>query len=506
MPTIGGVPYFTSGYGTQYPLRVVLYSKAKATDISPLIKSVTISGDIKQAGRRCEIVFHNTANGKHRLVGIGVGMEVRVYYTNDEIFRGILFRDSIEHDGEHSLTCYDYNYYLTQNTDSLTFTKVTASQIVRFICRKYDIPMGGIADTKYVFPRLIFRNKTLYEIIITALTETEKKTGKKYGLFSIAGKLYLREFKSQVTRLVIENKRNLLSARYEESIEETRTQVRVTGGSENNPVSVTVSNKAAIDKYGLMQHYEHYDDVKDKAKLTELANKLLADLSDVSKTIEIEALGLWSVQAGTAVYVREEMTAIQGGFYVIEDSHTVDANGQHTMSLRLSPTLDLERIDYEEPPKEEEERQETKDRGDHKGQIPTVTSGMFMRPCVGRITSGFGKRGSDFHYGVDIAASGLVPIVAAADGVVSRSYYSSTYGEVIMIRHSIGGKTYETVYAHLRRGSRKYQAGQRVKKGAVIGYMGSTGRSTGQHLHFEIHVGTWNVRKSNAVDPLKFID
>jgi murein DD-endopeptidase MepM/ murein hydrolase activator NlpD len=457
-------------YGAQQPIKVMLYTNTKATDISPLIKSVTISGDIKQAGRRCEIAFNNTLNGKTRAVIASVGMEVRVYYGNSEIFRGILFNNSIDHSGDHSITCYDYNYYLTKNTDSLTFTNVTASQIVRYICQKYGIAAGVIEDTKYVFPRLIFRNKTLYEIIITALTETEKKTGKKYGLFSIAGKLYLREFKSQVTKLIIENGRNLLTARYEESIEDTRTQVRVTGGSEDNPVSVTVSNKTAVDQFGIMQHYEHHDDIKDKAKLTELANKLLNDLSKTSKTIEVEALGLWSVQSGTAVYVREEMTGVQGGFYVIEDTHTVDENGNHTMSLRLSATLDLNRIDYEEPPKEE-----VSDSEGGKVEIPPITSGMFMRPCVGTITSGFGKRGKEFHYGIDISAKGRVPIVAAADGVVTRSYYSSSYGEVIMIRHTIGGKTYETVYAHMRRGSRKYKTGQHVKKGAIIGYMGQTG-------------------------------
>jgi murein DD-endopeptidase MepM/ murein hydrolase activator NlpD len=496
----------SSYYGARQPLKVVLYTNAKATDISPLIKSVTISGDIKQAGRRCEITFNNTVNGKTRAVVATVGMEVRVYYGNSEIFRGILFNNLIDHNGNHSLTCYDYNYYLTKNTDSLTFTKVTASQIVRFICRKYGIAAGVIEDTKYVFPRLIFRNKTLYEIIITALTETEKKTGKKYGLFSIAGKLYLREFKSQVTKLIIENGRNLLTARYEESIEDTRTQVRVTGGSEDNPVSVVVRNKTAVDQFGVMQHYEHYDDVKDKAKLTALANKLLNDLSKTSKTIEVEALGIWSVQSGTAVYVREEMTGVKGGFYVIEDSHTVEANGNHTMSLRLSATLDLERIDYEEPPKEETSESSGSKSGTSRDETPTVTSGGFMRPCIGTITSKFGKRWGRFHYGIDIAAPGRVPIVAAADGVVSRSYYSSTYGEVIMIRHNIGGKIYETVYAHMRKGSRKYKAGQHVKKGAIIGYMGNTGRSTGQHLHFEIHVGGWNTRKSNAVDPLQFID
>jgi murein DD-endopeptidase MepM/ murein hydrolase activator NlpD len=496
--------YITSSYGPRHRLKVVLYTKTKATDISTLVKNVTISGDIKQAGRRCEITFNNTVNGKTRAVVATVGMGIRVYYNSSEVFRGVLFNSSIDHEGNHSLTCYDYNYYLTKNADSLTFTKVTASQIVRFICKKYGIATGVIEDTKYVFPRLIFRNKTLYEIIITALTETEKKTGRKYGLFSISGKLYLREFKSQVTKLIIENGHNILSARYEESIEDTRTQVRVTGGSEDNPVSVVVRNKTAVDQFGIMQHYEHYDDVKDRAKLTALANKLLNDLSKTNKTIEVEALGIWSVQSGTAVYVREEMTGVKGGFYVIEDSHTVDANGKHTMSLRLSATLDLERIDYEEPPKESESSGSR--GGTSRGNVPAVTSGGFMRPCIGTITSKFGKRWGKFHYGVDIAAKGLVPIVAAADGVVTRSYYSSTYGEVIMIRHNIGGKIYETVYAHMRKGSRKYQAGQYVKKGAVIGYMGSTGRSTGQHLHFEIHVGGWNTRKSNAVDPLQFIN
>ena len=98
-----------------------------------------------------------------------------------------------------------------------------------------------------------------------------------------------------------------------------------------------------------------------------------------------------------------------------------------------------------------------------------------------------------------------MPIKASAAGTVSRSYYSSSYGEVVFIKHNINGVQYETVYAHMRSESRTVSEGQTVKQGAIIGYMGSTGDSTGQHLHFELHKGSWNVSKSDAVNPLPYL-
>ena len=130
------------------------------------------------------------------------------------------------------------------------------------------------------------------------------------------------------------------------------------------------------------------------------------------------------------------------------------------------------------------------------------SSGSFMKPSAGYYSSGYGGRWGKNHNGIDIAASGNVPIVAAADGVVSRSYFSSSYGNAIFITHYINGKQYTTVYAHLS--SRMASNGQTVKKGQQIGMMGNTGNSFGQHLHFELHEGPWNISKSNAVDPRKY--
>ena len=128
----------------------------------------------------------------------------------------------------------------------------------------------------------------------------------------------------------------------------------------------------------------------------------------------------------------------------------------------------------------------------------------FIYPTVKRVTSTF--RGSrKNHNGVDFAKSGYHEIKSVADGVVSRSYTSSSYGECIMIVHTIGNVVWESVYAHMRKGSRKVKEGQKVKQGQVIGVMGNTGDSTGQHLHFELHKGRWNIKKSNAVDPLQYL-
>ncbi|MBQ0139312.1 MAG: peptidoglycan DD-metalloendopeptidase family protein [Kurthia sp.] len=138
---------------------------------------------------------------------------------------------------------------------------------------------------------------------------------------------------------------------------------------------------------------------------------------------------------------------------------------------------------------------------------PPVTAGTWMTPTTGRLTSGYAGRnigaGNEYHYGIDIANSAGTPIVAAADGVVFRASPLSTYGNVVMITHNIEGKTFTTVYAHMSRFATS--SGKSVKKGEVIGYIGSTGRSTGPHLHFEIHVGSWVNQQTGAVNPLQYI-
>ena len=153
------------------------------------------------------------------------------------------------------------------------------------------------------------------------------------------------------------------------------------------------------------------------------------------------------------------------------------------------------------------QREQAANSGGNSGNAPSVAAGTWTKPANGRLTSPFGWRnigsGNEFHYGIDIANSSGTTIVAAGDGVVSYASALSTYGNVIMVTHSLNGQVWTTVYAHLSGFS--VGVGDVVSKGQKIGSMGSTGRSTGPHLHFEIHNGSWNGKRSNALNPLRYI-
>ena len=118
-----------------------------------------------------------------------------------------------------------------------------------------------------------------------------------------------------------------------------------------------------------------------------------------------------------------------------------------------------------------------------KNPIGTTIS-FLERPSRGPITSNFGaSRGSRSHHGVDIAGNTGDPIGAALDGVVNKVGYDNIYGKYIKIDHSKG---VETLYGHCSAISK--DKGDAIKKGDVIGRVGSTGRSTGPHIHFELRL------------------
>jgi murein DD-endopeptidase MepM/ murein hydrolase activator NlpD len=123
------------------------------------------------------------------------------------------------------------------------------------------------------------------------------------------------------------------------------------------------------------------------------------------------------------------------------------------------------------------------------GGTPARSSGSFQWPVNGSVTSGFGYRthpvlGTQrLHAGVDFGAASGTPIVAAASGTVVSAGWQGGYGNAVIIDHG-GGEA--TLYGHQSRLA--VSTGARVSRGEVIGYVGSTGMSTGPHLHFELRI------------------
>jgi murein DD-endopeptidase MepM/ murein hydrolase activator NlpD len=129
-----------------------------------------------------------------------------------------------------------------------------------------------------------------------------------------------------------------------------------------------------------------------------------------------------------------------------------------------------------------------------------MSSTPTVQPVRGVYNSGFGDRQdpftgtSGFHQGVDIATNRGEPVEATAEGTVEKAEWSGDLGNMVELSHPTG---YRTIYGHLEKSLVK--AGQHVRRGEVIGLVGSTGRATGPHLHYEVRRG------DRAVNPLEYI-
>jgi len=130
----------------------------------------------------------------------------------------------------------------------------------------------------------------------------------------------------------------------------------------------------------------------------------------------------------------------------------------------------------------------------------TVKSIPIGTPLKGKINSSFGyrkdpfKSRSGFHSGLDIDANYGQHVVATADGVVTKASWHTNYGKTVIVKHK---DNYETLYGHLSK--LQVKEGQEVKVGDVIGKAGSTGRSTGTHLHYEV------IKDGKRVNPKNFL-
>ncbi|WP_214788593.1 M23 family metallopeptidase [Exiguobacterium sp. s21] len=255
----------------------------------------------------------------------------------------------------------------------------------------------------------------------------------------------------------------------------------------------TVSNPALVSKVGLMTKtvtVNYTDEADFKRQVKALQASIREDRSAVVSLVG-HSVGV----AGRKVQFNRN-TVTNGTWYIRDDSHQLSASG-HIMTLTLSLYDETPEPEYV-PPKELAETVK-----------PKPDAKTFIQPALGRVSQGYGAAsgayGYTFHNGIDIAAPVGTPIKAAASGKVVLTRSTGAYGNRIMLQHSINGQTWHTNYAHLS--SIGVKVGQTVTQGQTIGKMGSTGNSTGSHLHFEIHRGAYvysGSQPANTVNPRNY--
>ena len=227
-----------------------------------------------------------------------------------------------------------------------------------------------------------------------------------------------------------------------------------------------------------------------------LMSKLVSDMQSIENS-KVEIVALIDEQKSAKAVLDEKNKELKKEIGEINSVISDIKNDVNSLQNQVDK-LDKAIAEYEQAIKDAQDKYQDQH---HDGQ--------FTWPCPGHknITSPYGYRTHPisgkykFHKGIDIAGGNIKgkPIVAAADGTVSLAAYNSGgYGYYVMINHGKAddGKSYVTLYAHMTRYIVK--VGQKVKRGETIGYVGTTGASTGYHLHFEVRVN------GNTTDPKKY--
>lgn len=249
----------------------------------------------------------------------------------------------------------------------------------------------------------------------------------------------------------------------------------------------------------------YFDTPKDRLQAREIENlklnyailnKKMDQLDDVIEDIEDRDNNLYRVYFNTAAIPEEERKA---GYSKI--NRYAALQGYNNSKLVINTTERVDALSKElaiQSKSLDEIVKLAKAKGKLLSAIPAIQP--VKNENLKRMASGFGYRTDPFtkarkmHEGMDFTAKTGTPIYATGDGVVAQAdNTASGFGNHIVIRHGYG---YETLYGHLS----KYncRAGKSVKRGDIIGYVGSTGRSEAPHLHYEVH------KNGKVVNPLNF--
>src|SRR5690625_4327210 len=240
-------------------------------DVTDLVKGITWSGDINRPFRTLTVDINYTITGQMPAIRFNKGRELRFQLGGADVFRGVISTVEIDSSGQGFVTAHDENVYLLRNNVTRKVVGETASSLIRSVCAEFDISVGTVADTGYVIPRLLFENRTLYDVFGAALAVTTEQTGRTYWLYTDGAALQVMERRQLLIPKVLDASTNIVHARYFQTIDNMRNVVRIYGGDRShNPLTAAARDQALIDAYGRMQHVEYVDSELSQAQIQQL--------------------------------------------------------------------------------------------------------------------------------------------------------------------------------------------------------------------------------------------
>ncbi|MDI6753102.1 MAG: peptidoglycan DD-metalloendopeptidase family protein [Thermodesulfobacteriota bacterium] len=231
-------------------------------------------------------------------------------------------------------------------------------------------------------------------------------------------------------------------------------------------------------------------------KLKEMEKQVAKDLKEVSELKKNIKTPPKATKKKTSLVKKEEVEFKENLSFREEEVSVLDKERNRLVSRMHQDLLEL----HKEFSQREQNFKELKEFLQAQKSILLATPSLW--PVIGRISSGFGDTrlssssgGTRPHMGIDIPAPSGTPVVAPADGLVSFAGREAEYGRLICLDHGHG---YSTMFGHLK--DLFVQTGDKVKRGQTIGTVGTSGKSTGPHLHYEVRFN------GNPVNPARYLN
>lgn len=261
------------------------------------------------------------------------GHRVIFRYNGNELFRGIITSQRQSDKKTMTFTAYDMGIYLSNNKDSFEYHGATAGVIFKDCCDRFGLPYDAIASTEYEIPEMAVSQRTAWDVITDALSQTWEANGKRFYVRSDHDKLALFDRSVNMVQLVLEPGANISSWQLSRSIEQTRTRIKLF--SSENTVVAEAKDEELEKLIGIFQEVETVDDELNEAQIDQKAQTLLEDMRYVEQTLQTECIGDPSLIAGVAAMVKVPDVSLFSTMYVEEDSHSFES-GLHTMTLRMT--------------------------------------------------------------------------------------------------------------------------------------------------------------------------
>ena len=253
------------------------------------------------------------------------------------IFYGFVFEKARKGgmDQVITITVYDQLYYL-KNKDTYVYSNKTAAAVIRMIAEDFQLNVGALADTGYTIASRVEDNKTLFDIIQTALDETLKATSQMYVLYDDVGKLTLKNIGDMKLGLLVDNE-TAGDFDYKTSIA-SQTYDKVKLSYENKDTGkreiFIAQDGSSINQWGVLQYYEKIDST---ANAKAMADALLSLYNTKTRTLKLkDVLGDVRVRAGTMLVVMLGLGDMNlSSYLMVEQVKHTFSNEQHVMDLNM---------------------------------------------------------------------------------------------------------------------------------------------------------------------------